>query len=106
MNPPPLSDIEIHRELNALEGWSRKGEALVKSFEFKTFADAMAWVNRVAAAAETANHHPDLDIRFRQVNALLTTRDAGGITALDLSLARAMDALVGPAEPEGPGLGA
>ena len=102
MHQPLLSDIEIHRELNALQGWSRKGDALVKSFEFKTFADAMAWVNRVAAAAEAANHHPDLDIRFRQVNALLTTRDAGGITALDLSLARAMDALVGPTEPEGP----
>ena len=106
MNSPPLSDIEIQRELNALAGWSRKGDAIVKTFEFKTFADAMAWVNRVAAAAETANHHPDLDIRFRQVNALLTTRDAGGITVLDLSLARTMDTLVGPGEPEGPGLGA
>jgi 4a-hydroxytetrahydrobiopterin dehydratase len=106
MNPPLLSDIEIQRELNALTGWSRKGDALVKSFEFKTFADAMAWVNRVAAAAEASNHHPDLDIRFRQVNALLSTHDAGGITALDLSLARAMDTLVGPGEPEGPGLGA
>ncbi len=106
--PPntPLSDIEIQRELNALDGWARRGDALVKSFEFSTFADAMAWVNRVAAAAESANHHPDLDIRFRQVNALLTTRDVGGITALDLSLARAMDLLVGPREPEGPDRGA
>ncbi len=106
MNAPPLSDIEIQRELNALNGWSRRGDALVKSYEFATFADAMAWVNRVAAAAEAANHHPDLDIRFRQVNAHLTTHDAGGITSLDMSLARAMDVLVGPGEPEGPDRGA
>jgi len=103
---PPLSDIEIHRGLNAMDGWSRRGNAMVKSFDFPTFAAAMAWVNRVAAAAEAANHHPDLDIRFRQVNVRLTTHDAGGITALDLALARAMDVLVGPAEPAGPDRGA
>ncbi|MBM3909059.1 MAG: 4a-hydroxytetrahydrobiopterin dehydratase [Gemmatimonadetes bacterium] len=101
-----LSDIEIQRELNTLEGWSRRGGALVKVYEFPTFAEAIAWVNRVAAAAEAAGHHPDLDIRFRQVNVSLSTHDSGGITALDLSLARAMDLLIGPGEPDIPDRGA
>ncbi len=101
MPAPLLSDIEIQRELNAMDGWSRRGDAIVKTYEFRTFADAIAWVNRVAAAAEAADHHPDLDIRFRQVNASLSTHSSGGITALDLSVARAMDVLVGPGEPEG-----
>ncbi|MBW7932810.1 MAG: 4a-hydroxytetrahydrobiopterin dehydratase, partial [Gemmatimonadaceae bacterium] len=102
MTPPPLSDIEIHRELNAMDGWSRRGDALVKTYEFPTFAEAIAWVNRVAAAAEAADHHPDLDIRFRQVIVSLTTHDSGGITALDFAVARAMDLLVGPGEPPMP----
>jgi 4a-hydroxytetrahydrobiopterin dehydratase len=106
MPPVLLSDIEIQRELNAMEGWSRRGGAIAKVFDFPTFAEAIAWVNRVAAAAEAAGHHPDLDIRFRQVHATLSTHDSGGITALDLSLARAMDLLVGPMEPEGPARGA
>jgi 4a-hydroxytetrahydrobiopterin dehydratase len=106
MRTPLLSDIEIQRELNAMDGWTRRGDAIVKTYEFPTFVEAIAWVNRVASAAEAANHHPDLDIRFRQVNASLATHDSGGITALDLSVARAMDQLIGPGEPEGPGLGA
>jgi 4a-hydroxytetrahydrobiopterin dehydratase len=106
MPPALLSDIEIQRELNAMDGWTRRGGAIAKTFEFATFAEAIAWVNRVASAAEAANHHPDLDIRFRQVNASLSTHESGGITALDLSVARAMDVLVGPGEPEGPAVGA
>ena len=105
-SPPLLSDIEIQRELNAMEGWTRRGGAIAETYEFRTFTEAIAWVNRVAAAAEAADHHPDLDIRFRQVNASLSTHSSGGITALDLSVAHAMDLLVGPGEPEEPGLGA
>jgi 4a-hydroxytetrahydrobiopterin dehydratase len=107
MRHPPLSDIEIHRELNAMDGWTRKGEAIVKTYDFATFADAMVWVNRVAAAAEAANHHPDFDIRFSRVIVALSTHDSGGVTTLDFTLARTMDELAGlPKAPEGPGLGA
>lgn len=95
----PLSDIEIQRALNAMNGWSRRGSALVKTFEFPTFAEAIAWVTRVAAAAESALHHPDLDIRFRQVNVALTTHESGGITALDVTMARTMDELIGAGDP-------
>ena len=107
MRLPPLSDIEIQRELNAMDGWARTGEAIVKTFDFATFADAMVWVNRVAAAAEAANHHPDFDIRFSRVLVSLATHDAGGVTPLDFTLAHTMDELAGlPKPPEGPSRGA
>jgi 4a-hydroxytetrahydrobiopterin dehydratase len=93
MRLPKLSDIEIQRELNALAGWSRKGEALTKTFEFPTFPDGIRWLVRVAEAAEAANHHPDLDIRYTKIAVQLSTHDSGGITARDFALAREMDGL-------------
>lgn len=90
---PRLSDIEVQREINALEGWSRRGEAIVKTFEFATFPLGIAWVARVAEAAEAANHHPDLDVRYTRIMATLSTHDSGGVTARDFALARALDAL-------------
>lgn len=93
MRLPLLSDIEIQRELNALAGWSRKGEAIVRTYEFATFPAAIAWVTCVAEAAEAATHHPDLDIRFTRVAASLTTHESGGVTARDFALARVMNGL-------------
>jgi 4a-hydroxytetrahydrobiopterin dehydratase len=86
-----LSDIAIQRELGGLDGWSRKGTALVKTFQFRGFPDAIGFVNRVAEVAERANHHPDMDIRFNRVICNLSTHDVGGITQNDLDLAREMD---------------
>ena len=93
MPPTALSDIAIQRELGTLPGWSRRGGALQKTFAFPTFLGAIAFVNRVAEAAEALDHHPDLDIRYTQVAAALSTHSAGGITQLDIDLARRMDAL-------------
>ena len=93
MPPTALSDIAIQRELGSLPGWSRRGSALQKTFTFPAFMDAIAFVNRVAEAAESLDHHPDLDIRYTKVAATLSTHSAGGITQLDLDLARRMDAL-------------
>ncbi len=93
MRLPTLSDIEIQRELNLLEGWLRKGETLVKTFEFPTFPAGIVWLTRVAEAAERVNHHPDLDIRYTKITAQLTSHDSGGITARDFALARELDAL-------------
>ncbi|MBV6522256.1 MAG: putative pterin-4-alpha-carbinolamine dehydratase [Gemmatimonadaceae bacterium] len=88
----PLSDIEIHRALGGLPGWSRRGTELLKTYEFRTFGDAMAFVTRVAAIAEERDHHPDIDIRYSKVVLHLSTHSAGGITANDVSLAQAIDA--------------
>jgi 4a-hydroxytetrahydrobiopterin dehydratase len=88
-----LSDIEIQRELATLTGWTRKGESLVKTFEFPTFVAGITFVDRVAAAAEKMDHHPDLDIRYTKISATLSTHSAGGITGNDVTLAREMDKL-------------
>jgi 4a-hydroxytetrahydrobiopterin dehydratase len=86
-----LSDIAIQRELGSLPGWSRRGEVLTRTYAFRNFEDAIGFVNRVAALAESANHHPDIDIRYSRVTLTLSTHDAGGITQNDLDLAKAVD---------------
>jgi 4a-hydroxytetrahydrobiopterin dehydratase len=86
-----LSDIAIQRELGNLAGWSRRGDVLTRTYTFRTFTQAMEFVNRVAGLAEEANHHPDIDIRYSKVTLTLSTHDAGGITSNDLALARAID---------------
>ncbi len=88
-----LSDIEIQRELGSLPGWSRRGAALVKTFTFPNFLAGIDWVTRVANAAEVMQHHPDLDIRYTKILVTLSTHEAGGITAHDVTLAREMEGL-------------
>lgn len=88
-----LSDIEIQRELGTLAGWARRGDALAKTFAFRTFPAGIAFVDRVATVAERMNHHPDLDIRYTKVTCTLSTHDAGGVTARDVALAREIERL-------------
>ena len=90
---PPLDDDRITERLATLPGWTREGDEIVKTFELPTFPDAITFVTRIADRAEAANHHPDLDIRYRKVRVALSTHDAGGLTALDVKLAEAMDAI-------------
>jgi 4a-hydroxytetrahydrobiopterin dehydratase len=73
--------------------WERQGDELVKTRRGKDFADALAYVNFVGALAEDMNHHPDIDIRWNAVTLRLSTHSEGGITRLDLDLARRIDAL-------------
>lgn len=82
-----LSDIAIQRELGKLSGWSRKGDSLTKTFQFKEFLTGIDFVGGVAQAAETANHHPDIDIRYNKVTCTLSTHSENGITQKDLDLA-------------------
>jgi 4a-hydroxytetrahydrobiopterin dehydratase len=88
---PKLSDADIATALAGLGGWSRAGDTLTKRFTFAGFPSAIAFVVRVALAAEAMNHHPDLDIRWATVVVHLSTHDAGGITALDVQLAGQID---------------
>ena len=89
-----LSDLEIQRALGSLPGWSRRGSfaTLVIGIE-RTFARGIEFVNRVAKAADAANHHPDIDIRYSKVTCTLSTHDAGGITEKDLELAGEIERL-------------
>ncbi|MFO7590956.1 MAG: 4a-hydroxytetrahydrobiopterin dehydratase [Acidimicrobiia bacterium] len=82
-----LDDDQISAGLEALSGWDREGDEIVRVFELETFPAAIAFVDRVAVLAEEADHHPDLDIRYRRVRVALTTHDAGGLSQLDLDLA-------------------
>jgi 4a-hydroxytetrahydrobiopterin dehydratase len=90
-----LSDIAIQRELGRLPGWSRRGDALVKSYQFPAFLRGIDFVNRVAQAAEAADHHPDVDIRYTKVTCTLSTHSAGGITQKDLDLAAEIERIAG-----------
>ena len=69
------------------------GDELVTTVDLHDFAAALAFVNAVGAAAEAANHHPDIDIRWNKVHLVLSTHSAGGLTVLDLALAAAIDRL-------------
>ncbi len=91
--PTRLSDLEIQRALGALPGWARRGDVLTKTYTFPTFARGIAFVQRVAVAADAADHHPDIDIRYTKVTCTLSTHDAGGITASDLTLASTIETL-------------
>ncbi|HEX6629555.1 MAG TPA: 4a-hydroxytetrahydrobiopterin dehydratase [Gemmatimonadaceae bacterium] len=90
-----LTDDEITRELASLPGWERRGDAIARTFTFTRFADGIAFVDRVAVAADAADHHPDIDIRYTRVTCALSTHDAGGITRADVRLAREIDQLAG-----------
>ena len=88
-----LSDAEIAQELGSLEGWSRlEGrEAIRKNFKFKNFGEAFVFMTRAAQLAEEMNHHPEWFNVYNKVDVTLTTHDAGGITALDIKMARTMN---------------
>ncbi len=85
---PLLRESELKEALAELPEWYLRSNAIRRDFEFKDFAKAMIFVNQLAEIAETANHHPDIDIRYNKVNLALTSHDSGGITARDLNLAR------------------
>ena len=86
-----LSDLEIQRALGTLPGWSRRADVLTKTFTWPTFEQGIAFVTRVAKAADAMDHHPDIDIRYTKVTFALSTHDAGGITERDLELARQIE---------------
>ena len=94
MREPVLTLPEVDEQLQEQQlHWSREDDALVTSVKLHDFAAALAFVNAIGAAAEAANHHPDIDIRWNTVRLVLTTHDSGGITLLDLALAGVVDRL-------------
>jgi 4a-hydroxytetrahydrobiopterin dehydratase len=90
-----LSEDEITGRLDALSGWSRQGDMIVKTYKLSGFPAAIAFVTQVAFLAEAAGHHPDVDIRYNKVTLALTTHDAGGLTAKDFALAEQADEVMG-----------
>jgi 4a-hydroxytetrahydrobiopterin dehydratase len=73
--------------------WSQPGEEIQRTFRFKDFVAAMAFVERIAARAEAVQHHPDILIRYSRVTLSLSTHDAGGISEKDFEFATAANAI-------------
>ena len=94
-----LTDDEVTDRLGDLADWSRPNgdePAITATFKFGDFAEALAFVNRVGAAAEEMDHHPDIDIRWDTVTLVLATHSEGGLTAADFDLASRIARLVEP----------
>ncbi len=93
-NETRLDEVALASLLAAGTGWTRDGGALSKTFTFKGFKGAMAFVNRVAEAANAANHHPDIHLEaYKTVRIVLTTHIAHGLTDADVEFAKAIDEL-------------
>jgi 4a-hydroxytetrahydrobiopterin dehydratase len=86
-----LTPTEIRSARSSVPLWRRHGKTIRRELVFTDFVGAMKFVNAVARAAEKAQHHPDIDIRWNQVTLTLSTHDAGGLTANDFALAAVVD---------------
>jgi 4a-hydroxytetrahydrobiopterin dehydratase len=90
-----LSDEQVDAALSGLNGWERADGALRRSVKFPAFLEGIDAVRRVGEHAEAKDHHPDIDIRWRTVTFVVSTHSEGGITAKDLEMAGAINAIVG-----------
>ena len=91
-----LDDDERAAALDALDEWDydEARDAITRSFKFTDFVEAFGFMTRVALLAEKADHHPEWSNVYNRVDVLLTTHDAGGLSARDVALAEAIDGLV------------
>ncbi len=87
--PERLTDTEINKALEGLEGWAKvpNRSAITKSFKFKNFSQCWAFMSRIALLAEKMNHHPEWFNVYSQLDIVLTTHDAGGVSPLDIEMA-------------------
>jgi 4a-hydroxytetrahydrobiopterin dehydratase len=92
--PGRLSPDEIAAALHGLPEWSGDGDGLRRTVELPSFRDAVAAIVSIADVAEELDHHPDIDLRWRTLHLALVSHSAGGVTELDLELARRIDALL------------
>ena len=88
-----LPEQEIAAFVEAHTAWSWADDSISRTYEFSDFSEAMGFVTRLALAAERADHHPDLDIRWNKVRVVLATHSEGGVTVRDLDLADHADSL-------------
>ena len=90
-----LSTSEVDQALQKLPGWSRQGKAVERVFQFGNFLEAMEFVNKIAVAAEAANHHPDITISYNKVTLSLVSHDSGGVTQRDIRMAEKINDVAG-----------
>jgi 4a-hydroxytetrahydrobiopterin dehydratase len=92
--PPRLSPDELAAALQGLPHWTGDSDGIHRTVELASFRDAVAAINAIADVAEEMDHHPDVDLRWRTLHLHLSTHSVGGVTDLDLQLARRIDALL------------
>lgn len=92
--PPRLSPDDVARALADLPLWAGDADGLRRTVELPDFRDAVAAVVAIADVAEAMDHHPDIDLRYRTLHLSLVSHSEGGVTQLDLELARRIDALL------------
>src|SRR3954454_9221324 len=92
--PPRLSPDELSAAMHGLPLWSGDAAGLRRTVELPSFRDAVAAIVAIADVAEEMDHHPDVDLRWRTLHLALVSHSAGGVTALDLELARRIDGLL------------
>lgn len=85
------TEAEIAAAMPGVPGWTRDGDGLVRQYKFADFTHAFGFMARVALLAEKADHHPEWSNVYNRVDIRLTTHDAGGISARDFALAKAID---------------
>ena len=83
----------VQESLRSLSQWKLEGKEIVRHYNFPDFASAMVFVNKVAEKAESAGHHPDIDIRYNKVRLALVSHDQGGLTQRDIKMAQALNSL-------------
>jgi 4a-hydroxytetrahydrobiopterin dehydratase len=88
-----LSDSDIEERLGKLDGWSRDGDAIVKTFENDDFVGSVKFVQALVEPAEEMGHHPDLELSWDKVKVTITNHAEGGLTENDFELAGKIDAL-------------
>jgi 4a-hydroxytetrahydrobiopterin dehydratase len=92
-----LDDERVKVALDELTSWQRNGDAIVRTVDLPSFPAAIEAVRQVAEIAEARNHHPDIDIRWRTVTFRCSTHSKGGITDLDIELAKEIDRVLASA---------
>ena len=93
-----LSDQEVRQAIDRdLPGWRLADGEIIKNYKFPSFMEAIAFIDRVAEKAESANHHPELQNHYNRVRVAIHTWSENGITRKDIALAREIETVVQPA---------
>ena len=88
-----LSQADIATHLLSLNGWTRVGQEIKKTFTFKNYYETMAFVNATAWVSHQQDHHPDMSVHYNRCVVAYSTHDAGGVTLNDFICAAKLDAL-------------
>jgi 4a-hydroxytetrahydrobiopterin dehydratase len=92
-NAMPLTQTEIDQKIQTIPQWQQSEQTITRTFEFKNFVEAIAFVDRLVEPAEAAKHHPDLAISYNKVTVSLSSHDAGGLTERDFTMAKTISNL-------------